>query len=101
MTKVTSSVVKHVAKLSNLDLSDKEVEEYTPQLARIIDFISELSRVDTKNIVPTSQTTGLVNILREDVVMSKNTLTQSEALSGTDNTYNGMFRVPKILKNKI
>jgi aspartyl-tRNA(Asn)/glutamyl-tRNA(Gln) amidotransferase subunit C len=101
MAKLTKGDVLHVARLSNLNLTEDELEMFTLQLSKIVDFFSELSEIDTTNIKPTSQTTGLINILRDDMVMSDRMLTQNEALSGTDNTYNGMFRVPKVLKNKI
>ncbi len=99
MAKVTKKDVKHIADLSNLVLTDEEIAKFTPQLDKIIGFVAKLSEVDTSNIEPTSQTTGLTNVLREDVVKSENSLTQEEALSNTDG-HNGFFKVKAILKNR-
>ncbi len=99
MAKVTKKDVKHIADLSNLVLSDEEIAKFTPQLDKIIEFVSTLNEVDTKDVEPTSQTTGLTNVLREDVVKSENSLTQEEALSNTDG-HNGFFKVKAILKNR-
>lgn len=99
MAKVTKKDVKHIADLSNLVLTDEEIAKFTPQLDKIIEFVSTLNEVDTKDIEPTSQTTGLTNVLREDVVKSENSLTQEEALSNTDG-HNGFFKVKAILKNR-
>ena len=99
MAKVTKNDVKHVADLSNLVLTDEEIAKFTPQLDKIIEFVSTLNEVDTSNVEPTSQTTGLTNVLREDVVKSENSLTQDEALSNTDG-HNGFFKVKAILKNR-
>ena len=99
MAKVTKKDVKHVADLSNLVLTDEEIAKFTPQLDKIIGFVAKLSEVDTSNIEPTSQTTGLTNVLREDEVKSENSLTQEEALSNTDG-HNGFFKVKAILKNR-
>lgn len=99
MAKVTKNDVKHVADLSNLVLTDEEIAKFTPQLDKIIGFVAKLSEVDTSNIEPTSQTTGLTNVLREDIVKSENSLTQEEALSNTDG-HNGFFKVKAILKNR-
>lgn len=99
MAKLTKKDVKHVADLSNLTLTDEEIAKFTPQLDKIIEFVATLSEVDTENIEPTSQTTGLTNVLRDDVVKSERMLTQEEALSNTDG-HNGYFKVKAILKNR-
>ena len=100
MSKLTKKEVLHVAKLSNLHLTEKEIKKLLPQLSKIVDFISNLNEVDTNDIEPTTQTTGLTNVTREDKVVSENMLTQDEALSGTDNVYNSLFKVPAILENR-
>lgn len=100
MTAISQDDVKHVADLANLDLTEKEIKKFTPQLAKIVDYISELSEVDTKNVEPTSQTTGLTNVTSSDTVNPENILTQDQALSGTDATYNGYFKVGAILSER-
>lgn len=100
MAKLSKSEVQHVAKLAKLDLTEKEIEKYAIQLSSIVDFISELSEVDTEGIEPTSQTTGLENVFRDDVIDSANYLTQDEAVSGSDKIYNGYFKVPAILAER-
>lgn len=98
--KLDSKDVLHVAKLSNLKLTKKEIKKFTPQLAKIVDFISELSEVDTKDLKPTSQTTGLSNVFKKDEVKNERMLTQDEVLSGTENTHNGFIKVTAILTNR-
>lgn len=100
MVKLTKKEVLHVAKLSNLILTDAEIKKLTPQLSMIVDFIGQLSEVNVKDVEPTSQTTGLTNVIREDKIISENILTQEQALSGTDNTFNGLFKVSAILENR-
>ena len=100
MAKLKKADVLHVAKLANLNLTESEIKKFLPQLSSIIDFISQLDEVDTKGIDPTSQTTGLTNVFREDQVMSDKLLSQDEALSGTEETYNGYFKVPGILEGR-
>lgn len=99
MAKLTKKEVKHVADLSNLVLTEEEIAKFTPQLDKIIEFVSTLDEVDTKNVEPTSQTTGLTNILREDIIKTDEALTQDEALSNTDG-HNGYFKVKSILTNR-
>ena len=105
-SKLTKKDVLHVAELSNLKLTESEIEKYLPQLSKIVDFVGALSEVDTSDVHPTSQTTGLTNVLRDDVlrssfaIKSDNSLTADEALSGTDNTQNDLFKVPAILSER-
>lgn len=90
----------HVAKLAKLELTEAEIEKFTPQLSNVLDHFSELSEVDTKNVEPTSQTTGLEDVYRADELKSENTLTQEEAISGTDKIHNGYFKVKAILEGR-
>jgi aspartyl-tRNA(Asn)/glutamyl-tRNA(Gln) amidotransferase subunit C len=100
MAKLTKADVTHVSKLAKLDLTDKEIEKFLPQLTTIIAHISELQKVDTSEVEPTSQTTGLENVYRDDTKQSGDSLTQDEAVSGSDKVYNGMFKVDAILTER-
>lgn len=100
MAKLTKNEVLHVAKLARLKLTGNDIKKFSPQLSSVVDFISQLNAVDTKNIEPTSQTTGLINIVREDKMTSDGSLTNDQALSGTDETYNKYFKVPAILSER-
>lgn len=88
--------VLHVAKLAKLTLTPEDITKFQEQLSKIIDYVSQLSEVDTSNLKPTSQTTGLENVFRKDEV-KPTSFTQEEALSGTDQTQNGYFVVDAVL----
>lgn len=96
LSSLTTEQVKRVAQLANLPLSDEELKNLTPQLAAIVGFISKLQKLDTRNVAPASQVTGLENICREDVVDPTRMFTQDQALANAKDKYNGFFRVPAI-----
>jgi aspartyl-tRNA(Asn)/glutamyl-tRNA(Gln) amidotransferase subunit C len=100
MGKLKKADVKHVAKLAKLNLTPKEVEKFRNQLSKIISYVEELNEVDTSNVKPTSQTTGLENMVRKDVARIGECLSQNETLSGTEMTDNGYFVVPAILEKR-
>lgn len=100
MAKLTKNEVAHVAKLAKLDLSEGEIKKFLPQLVSVIDHISELSKVDTSGVEPTNQTTGLENVFREDATVAENSMSQEEALSGTEEVHNGYFKVKAILEGR-
>lgn len=87
--KLTSDQVKHVAKLANLPLTEEEIEKYSEQLSKILDYIELLNKVDTKDIKPTFNTTGRTNITHPD--NPSISLTQEAALSNAKNKKNGYF----------
>ncbi|MCL4389840.1 MAG: Asp-tRNA(Asn)/Glu-tRNA(Gln) amidotransferase subunit GatC [Patescibacteria group bacterium] len=91
--------IKHVAKLANLPLTADEEKRFSAQLTAILNLVSQLQKVPTKNVVPTSQVTGQENVFRDDKIETERILTQDEALSNAKKTYNGYFVVPRIFKN--
>jgi len=100
MGKLNKTDVEHIAKLSKLNLTSKEIDMFCKQLSDIVGYVNKLKEVDTSKVVPTSQTTGLVNVLREDRLEKDDCLSQSAALSGTKAKYNGYFVVPVVLEEK-
>lgn len=63
---LTDEEVKHIARLARLELTGQEIEKFGKQLSDIIDHAKMLDKVDTENIKPIAQITGLENITHED-----------------------------------
>lgn len=99
MSKLTKADVLHVAKLAKLDLTESEIKKFLPQLSNVIEHFGEMNKVDTSGVEPTSQTTGLEDVFRGDEI-KESSITQDMALSGTEKTYNGYFKVPAILEGR-
>jgi len=64
--KLSTDQVKEVAKLANLPLTFEEEGLYSEQLSKILDYIDQLNKVDTQNVEPTFNVTGLSNVMRKD-----------------------------------
>lgn len=90
--------ISHIAKLANLSLLPNEKIKLEHQLEETIDYVKELNQIDTKNIEPTSQVTGLENITRQDT--AKPSLSQDQALSNAKSKHNGFFKVPAIFNEE-
>lgn len=88
--------VKKVAKLSSLILTPEEESQFDKQLNDIVGYIEKLNSIDTSNIEPTAQVTGLINRTRNDIYKD-DMLSQEEALSGSDKIHNGLFVVDKLV----
>ena len=100
MAKLAKADVLHVAKLAKLTFSEKEVDKYLKQLSSVVDYIGELSRVNTEGVEPTSQTTGLENVYRTDELRPESNLSHDKATSGTEEIHNGYFKVEAVLTEK-
>ena len=66
--KLKKEQVKHIAELARLDVAEEELEKYSEQLTGILEFIEKLQEVNTDDVEPTAQVTGMENIFREDEV---------------------------------
>jgi aspartyl-tRNA(Asn)/glutamyl-tRNA(Gln) amidotransferase subunit C len=64
--KLTSDEVKHIAKLARLKLSEDEINKFGDQLSGILTNAKTLDEVDTSNVEPIAQITGLRNVTFED-----------------------------------
>lgn len=93
---LTSRDILHIAKLANLIVDTGEMMLFASQLSAILDFVSKLQHVPTKNTDPTAQVTGLVNVYREDEIDQSRMLTQKQALANAKVTHNGFFVVKAV-----
>lgn len=97
MAKLSITDIEKVSRLARIDLSDKEKDQLTIEVSSILDFVDTLQSVDTTNIEPTAQVTGLVDVLRDDVVV-KCDIPASELLRNVpDLDEQNYIIVPKVL----
>jgi len=96
---ISKKLVDEIAHLANIPLSDKELSSITAAFDETLQVIDNLSEIDTTGIEPAHHTTGLENIMREDVVDNERMFSQEEALSQAKKTNGGYFVVPRILHN--
>ncbi len=71
MSALTEEQVRHIAKLARLHVSDEEVQRLAKELSSILDYIEMLQEVDTSNVEPTAQVTGMTNAFRDDQVLDQ------------------------------
>ncbi len=91
---ITIKDVEHVAKLARLELSEEEKEKFSKQLGDILKYVEQMNEVDTTGVEPMSHAIPMVNVMREDVVVSENT--KDELMANAPLKEDGFFRVPKI-----
>jgi aspartyl-tRNA(Asn)/glutamyl-tRNA(Gln) amidotransferase subunit C len=65
---LTKKEVEHIALLARLGLTEAEKEKFASQLSSILEYFEQLKEVNTDNIEPTAQVTGLENVMRADEI---------------------------------
>lgn len=63
---LTEDEVKKISLLCRIDLSDDEIKKFQKELSLVLDYVSELNKVDTSGVEEISQVTGLSNVFRLD-----------------------------------
>ena len=92
-----TSWVLNVAQLARIELSSEEEKKFAGQLGAVLENFELLNKVDTKNVEPTAQVTGLVNVFREDAITNPSgTASRDELLSNASAVDNGSIRVPGV-----
>jgi len=78
--------VLHVAKLAKLQLNESEVETMRQDLEKILDYVAQLSELDTADVPPTAHVAVSHTPLREDaaheVLSTEETLREAPRRAG-------------------
>jgi len=96
ISNLSEEEVKHVAKLAKLTLTEEEIKKFQSQLSEVLNYVDVLKKLETKEIEPTSQVTGLENIFRED--QTGQSLSAKEVLANAKEKNNGLFVIKAIFK---
>ena len=96
MSKLTRKDVLALAALSKLRLTDEEVDNLGTDLSNILEYVQVLDSVDTKDLEPTYQVTGLKNVMREDKLHDYG-YSAKDLLKNAPATKDGQFKVKRVL----
>lgn len=90
---VDKKLIRDVADVARLNLSDKEVNGFISDFNDILSTFSVIDECDTEGIEPSFQPVKINDVVREDKV--KDSLSQEEALSNTKHKKDGYFKGPR------
>ena len=98
MTKrsITSDEIKKLAALSKLSIANDEMDKYSQQLSDILDYVSQLENVDTRNVEPLLNVLDQVNDSKPDEPQPS--ITQKLALKNAPKASGEFFQVPEVIK---
>ena len=88
--------VKHIAMLARLQLTEEELAESVQKLTRIVDFVDQLSKADTRDVVPMAHPIETSQRLRPDVVTETDQRDYFQTNAGA--VADGLYLVPKVIE---
>jgi aspartyl-tRNA(Asn)/glutamyl-tRNA(Gln) amidotransferase subunit C len=98
MTQLDEKTVRHVAHLARIAITDAEVTLYREQLSNILDYVHQLTELDTSEVPPLEHSLSAFNVLRTDVPHQP--WSPDDALKNAPDRHGDFFRVPKVLDQK-
>ncbi len=93
---ITKQEIKKIAELSRLSLTGEEEARYAETISAALDYMKILDEVDTKNVEPLSQVTGLEGVVRVDIIKQKNN--QKDLLTQMPQVEDGELVVPAVFE---
>lgn len=91
----TKEEVRRVSLLARLQLSEEELETMTLQLGKIVQYVDQLSELDTEAVEPMAHAVELMNVLVED--RPQQSLEREDALANAPKKDDECYRVPAVL----
>ncbi|MDO8509628.1 MAG: Asp-tRNA(Asn)/Glu-tRNA(Gln) amidotransferase subunit GatC [bacterium] len=90
--------VKKIAQLARLDLTSAEEIRHAETISQVLEYMKILNEVDTTQVEPTFQVTGLADVMREDVSVDSNL--QKDIKEQWPSERIGQLVVPAVFKNE-
>lgn len=89
------SDVERLAKLARLELSDEEKARFARELSSILEYVSQIQKVDTSGVTEYETVVPLPPAWREDEVQPS--LPVEEALANAPDRKDNFFKVPRVI----
>jgi aspartyl-tRNA(Asn)/glutamyl-tRNA(Gln) amidotransferase subunit C len=92
--KVDEKLVKEIALLARLDLSEEEMAMFVSQFKDILDYVSVLNEVDTENVAPAYLSSANKNQPRADEI--EPSVPTNEFLSNAPQAKDDYVVIPRV-----
>ena len=92
--KVDEQLVREIASLARLDLTQEETEMFVSQFKDILDYVSILNEVDTENVAPAYLASAKTMMAREDQI--EESIPTDEFLANTPQSKDDYVVIPRV-----
>ncbi len=95
MATLSRQEVAHVARLARLQLTEEQLDVFTPQLVAILSHAADVEALQLDDVPPTAHPYPLSNVMRPDE--ARDAGIRDAVLAQAPDSEDGMFRVPPVL----
>lgn len=97
MAKLTREDILKLARLARLDITEDEIGLYQKELSSILQYVEQIQNTDVTGLKPTTQVTGLTNIMRDDEVQDYG-VSSEDLLRLAPSTQDRQLKVKRMIK---
>ena len=93
--KISKEELLHIAKLSDLEIKENEIDEYLKNLEDILNYTETIDKIDVRKLDETIGATEEFNVFRKDEVKQFDNIDQM--MENGPEVDRNMFKIPKVL----
>ena len=93
---VTDDIVKSIAELAQLQVSEDELASLAAAMQNILDLAAQMQTVDTTDVLPVSNPLDAVQQFRPDTVTESNQRELYQSMA--PETEDGLYLVPRVVE---
>ena len=93
--KISKEELLHIAKLSDLEIKENEIDEYLKNLEDILNYTEIIDKIDVSKLDETIGATEDYNVFRKDEVKQFDNIDQM--MENGPEVDRNMFKIPKVL----
>lgn len=94
---VNPELTRKIAHLSRLSLTPDEIERYTSELAKILDFVAQLSEVNVDGVEPAIHGIPLEPRFRDDEPVRLSEEETKRIVACSESALYDQFKVPQVI----
>ena len=95
MAEVDEKLIRHIGRLSRIELTDEQVAAFGRQLADIVAYFDKLQELDTDGVEPLAHALPVQNVFAEDA--AGESLPPEQALANAPQRDGHFYKVPKVI----
>lgn len=93
--KMSKEELLHIAKLSDLEIKENEIDEYLKNLEDILNYTETIDKIDVSKLDETIGATEDYNVFRKDEVKQFDNI--DKMMENAPEVDRNMFKIPKVL----
>lgn len=92
---IDKKTIEQMAHLSRLEISEKQAQDLSQELTKIMNYFEKISAIKTEGVEPLVTPSENESYWREDVV--KNEFTSEEIVANAPDKVGSLFKVPPVV----